>query len=47
MNVNGCAICGLLERNHGVVADSSGLHRYVAPTDAIRKARLSDPSGKV
>lgn len=46
-NVNGCAVCGHLERDHGCVADTNGIHYYVPPSDSLRKTRMSDPTAKV
>lgn len=43
INVNGCAHCGILEREHGQRYDGlhpPNNHGYQAPSDLMRKARL-------
>lgn len=41
--VNGCAFCGQLQRNHGMTsAGSKGLHRWVEPSNELRKQRFKE-----
>lgn len=40
-NINGCAFCDIVEREHfSRYASEVGQHRFVMPADAQRKARI-------
>lgn len=45
--MNGCAFCGVPEREHGIEYDVTvKFHLYVSPTDEQRKQRLLDRQAK-